>query len=94
MLPCKIPADMDVWVVGSPVHSSHSLWWYKGLFMCITCGAMGSSKLRKLTLPCPLVPIVSGPKAIARFKQGLLPWGLTHWPDQTLFGAGKTVASL
>ena len=81
--PSPLPRAMKVWITGIPVHATHEVWLYRGLFLCIKCGAMGSSKPRLLRQACPLLPIASGPKAITRFRQGKLPWGLAHWPEDT-----------
>ena len=88
--PVCIPAGTEVWLTGRRVHPSHRLIHYRGLFACTVCGAMGSSKLRQLLLPCPGLFIASGRRAIARLRLGILPWGLTHWPDQ-VSGPGSTV---
>ena len=93
VLPAPIPPDLTVWLNGVEVHSSHRLWLYRGLFMCVLCGAQGSTKLRALVRPCSDPPLASGPRAIARFKAGELPWGLTHWPDApTALQPGKAAA--
>ena len=52
---------------------------------------MGSTKLRLLLEACPPVPLSSGPRAVARVREGRLPWGLTHWPDQVQRGLGRGV---
>ena len=77
-----LPQQMTVWLGGVAVHDSHKLMVYRGLFVCRFCGAMGSSKLRLLRAPCAHAFITSGRRTIQRVRSGLLPWGLTHWPDQ------------
>ena len=75
---------MQVWLAGHLAHPTHDLLHYRGLFVCLACGAMGSTKLRLLVTECPGLYIASGDKVIRRVLQGCLPWGLTQWPDQSV----------
>ena len=88
--PVKLRSYVRVWISGVQVHASHRLWLFKGLFMCMTCGGMGSSRLRVLRLPCTCMFLVDGERAIKRFKAGLRPCGVAHWPADVPMGGHRT----
>ena len=43
----------QVWYGKSCTHTSHSMWWYKGILYCRSCGSFGTpSRLEKLKYEC------------------------------------------
>ena len=66
------------------IHPSHNvhLRTFRGVRYCGRCGGLAISRVRKLKLPCPARPSISGQKVLKRILKGRLPFGMTQWPDQ------------
>ena len=83
--PCIIPPDQHN-VRIEPVkylqcvHISHKMHVLKGLYFCMSCGAVLGKRIDKLGLPC-LPPTDYGYTNIRRLKKGKLPVGRTSWPS-------------
>ena len=79
--PVTIPTCCPVVLKGVPVHASHRLFVYRGIFCCSRCGHLAAHHLRLLRAPCPGVPLASGRRNIAQLRGGSLPWGVKSWPS-------------
>ena len=62
-------------------HSSHELFSYRGLMYCKQCGSYGVKKFSNLNRQCE-APTVSGLRVLKCIDNGVLPSGITGWPDQ------------
>ena len=82
--PQRLTAHIPTLVKGAPIHSSHSLFVYKGFIYCAVCGFYAAHAVRKLKAPCgeglQVFPTQQGLANLARIKQGLLPAALSAWP--------------
>ena len=79
--PSNIPSGKRVSVGRSVLHPSHKLAVFRGLFFCADCGYVASAKAQKLVGECT----DRGPAAVRRvirIRQGLLPSGMTQWPNE------------
>ena len=56
----------------------------RGLYYCIKCGAYSIKKLVDLAAPCPPKEAIgeAGKHNLAKLNLGLLPQGVTAWPDE------------
>jgi len=61
-------------------HVSHDLYSYRGLVYCNKCGAHGIKKFNYLSLPCA-APTDAGQVTLNKINKGLMPTGVTSWPD-------------
>ena len=60
-------------VSSQPVHASHRMMFWAGIFYCARCGSWGTVKTRNLSLPCNLSPSIAGALAIKRVERGRAP---------------------
>ena len=79
--PTKIPPGRDVWVGGSPLHRSHDLVVYKGLYYCLRCGGYATAVPKLLRHECAGVPKLAGRMLLKRLRDGKLPIGVQEWPN-------------
>ena len=83
--PRKLSKHLPIHIGGSTLHSSHQLWFYRGLVFCRTCGFYAAHKAQKLKLPCGLgyesLPSPRGYDNIQRILSDKLPRALAAWPD-------------
>ena len=56
-----------------PVHDSHRMMYWAGIFYCSRCGSWGTVKARKLFLPCHATPTPAGALALKRIQGGYAP---------------------
>ena len=55
------------------VHGSHRIQYSRGVFMCLSCGAFGSRRIRMLRQPCKRKTNSGRKAALARWRKGLHP---------------------
>ena len=72
--------------MGRPIHSSHSITYYRGVIYCNRCGYYSSGgSVRYLRDPCVLKPAESQMRLLKRMRDGIYPTSTGDWPmpDQT-----------
>ena len=57
----------------TPVHESHDLWFWAGLYYCQNCGAFGNHRSVLLGSPCKRHPSKAGAAALKRLRRGQAP---------------------
>ena len=57
----------------TPVHETHELWFWAGIFYCRKCGAFGNHRTVLLGSQCKLVPSRAGAAALKKLDKGLSP---------------------
>ena len=81
--PVQRPAqvvDQVVVVCRKPLHASHKLWAFRGIFWCVDCGGWAHLRAQRLLHPCKGKPTASGARGLTRLAQGLPPRPLVQWP--------------
>ena len=67
--------------MGRPIHSSHSITYYRGVIYCNRCGYYSSGgSVRYLRDPCVLKPADSQMRLLKRMRDGLYPTTQGEWP--------------
>ena len=61
-------------LLGTALHRSHTLWIYKGLYFCNTCGRVASTKSQQLLRKCPGFATTSGRATVSALMAGRKPW--------------------
>ena len=62
------------------IHHTHRLERKRGVIWCKTCGAYGTTRGRKLLLPCR-PPTATGLAQLSRVRRGLTPHNSVDWTD-------------
>ena len=79
----SIPTGCIVLVGNTPLHPSHQLVCYRGMYICCKCAHYAASRVRELNNPCPGISTNIGMTILKRFQQGIPPYGMKAWPDGT-----------
>ena len=73
----------EVFVVGRrPLHDTHALWNYKGVYWCELCGAYAALAPRALALACVPGIAPNAARDLARLNRGELPTRVREWPSE------------
>ena len=76
-----VPINTTVQISNAVTHPSHRLMSFRGIVFCNACGCAAQKVLRGLAKPCKGARNGHGQRVQERIAQGLLPYGMTKWPD-------------
>ena len=80
--PTAVPSSQAVHVGRVQLHPSHTLFVYRGLFFCKSCGYHASTKAQKLVAQCEGPgPLGKGIKRALSLLGGQLPSNMMTWPN-------------
>ena len=82
--PTRIPGNRCIRVGYRELHTSHTLFMYRGLYFCGLCGYYAGTHAQKLASPCTSRTDPRAKGRVTRLMSGSLPSGLTAWPNDPI----------
>ena len=78
--PIRLNEGVSPMHLGTVIHSTHRLQWYRGILYCIKCGSYCQTRVQGLKLECPVkepgqAPPMGRARGLRRLKAGKHPEG-------------------